>query len=121
MITTSKKIKRLRERLNYSQEHMADKLGISQPAYAKIENGTTKIDIERLFHISNILDVEPHELLEGEKTLYQLHNERAYGFVENLYHDNKEIYQKLILQLEKENQRLKKENDRLSNLLKKKD
>ncbi len=96
-------------------------LGISQPAYAKIENGTTKIDIERLFHISNILDVEPHELLKGEKTLYQLHNERAYGFVENLYHDNKEIYQKLILQLEKENQRLKKENDRLSNLLKKKD
>lgn len=113
METTAKKIKKHREALNYSQEFLAGQLGISQPAYAKMENGATRINIKRLMKISEILQVEPQELLEGSRTINQLHNEQAYGFVENLYQDNKEVYQKLIQQLEDENQRLLNENERL--------
>lgn len=66
--------------------------------------------------ISKIFDVEPQELLEGEKTINQYNNENAYGFVENLYQDQKEIYQKLITQLENENKRLLVENEELKKL-----
>lgn len=115
---TTKRIKMIRKRLNYSQEFLANELGISQPAYAKIENGATRMDLKRLVQIANILKVDLQELLEGDKTINQLHNDHAYGFVENLYQDNKEIYQKLISSLEQENLRLIAENERLLELLK---
>lgn len=120
METTAQKVKKYREALNYSQEFVANELGISQPAYVKIEKGTTRINLKRLLKLSDILQVEPQELLEGSKTINQLHNSNAYGFVENLYQDNKEIYQKLIQQLETENSRLHNENEVLKERLNKK-
>lgn len=48
METTARKIRKYGEALDHSQEFMASKLGISQPAFAKIENGTTKVNTERL-------------------------------------------------------------------------
>jgi len=118
MKTASKRIRKYREALDYSQEFMASKLGISQPAYAKIEKGSTKINIERLVDIAKVLDVEPQKLLEDSKTINQINNDYAYGFVENLYQDNKETTQKLIRQLENENQRLFKENEHLLKIIK---
>ncbi len=118
METAAKKIRKHRERLDYSQEFMANELGISQPAYAKIEKGSTKINIERLVDIAKILNIEPQDLLEADKTINQINNDYAYGFVENLYQDNKETTQKLLQQLENENKRLYKENDRLLQLIK---
>lgn len=113
MIKTARKIRRLREQNKYSQEYMAHKLNISQPAYAKIDNGATKISIERLIDLASIFEIDPQDLLEGEKTINQYNNETAYGFVENLYQEQKEIYEKLISQLENENKRLIQENNRL--------
>jgi len=34
--------------MQYSQEYMANQLGISQPAYANLENGETKLNTKRL-------------------------------------------------------------------------
>jgi len=117
METTAKRIRKYREALDYSQEFMASKLGISQPAFAKIENGTTKVNIEKLLNIAKILNVEPYKLLEDSKTINQINNDYAYGFVENLYQDNKETTQKLLNQLESENKRLCIENERLLKLV----
>lgn len=107
------KNKKRREELNYTQEYMADELGISQPAYARMEKGNTKINIERLLQISKILQVDPQEFLESEKNINQFNNNHAYGFVENLYHENKGIYEKLIANLENEIRQLKEDNKRL--------
>jgi transcriptional regulator with XRE-family HTH domain len=41
-------IKQLRENAQYSQEEMAQKMGISQSAYARFELSKTKIDLDRL-------------------------------------------------------------------------
>ncbi|MFA6085748.1 helix-turn-helix domain-containing protein [Mucilaginibacter sp.] len=60
-------IRNKREKLNYTQEYLAVKLGISQNAYSKIELGYTKITIERLFQISEILETDPIELINTEK------------------------------------------------------
>jgi transcriptional regulator with XRE-family HTH domain len=55
MIT--QKIRRLRELRNYRQEYMAEQLGISQNAYSRLENGETKLDVERLRKIAEVLEV----------------------------------------------------------------
>jgi len=60
-------IRNKREKLNYTQEYLAAKLGISQNAYSKIELGYTKITVERLFQISEILETDPIELINIEK------------------------------------------------------
>ncbi|WPU93951.1 helix-turn-helix transcriptional regulator [Mucilaginibacter sabulilitoris] len=60
-------IRNTRENLNYTQEYLAAKLGISQNAYSKIELGYTKITVERLFQIAAILEADVHELIDTEK------------------------------------------------------
>jgi transcriptional regulator with XRE-family HTH domain len=48
---------------NYSQDYVAFKLGISQNAYSKVECGYTKITIDRLTEIGQILEVDMNDLL----------------------------------------------------------
>lgn len=57
-------IRRLREYRNYTQDYLAAKLGISQNAYSKIELGYSRINLERLFSIASLLEVESTELIE---------------------------------------------------------
>lgn len=57
------KIKQLRELKNFTQEHMAQQLGLSTRAYSKIESGETQLTINRLNEISEILGIDPIEVL----------------------------------------------------------
>jgi len=59
-------IRKIREYRNYTQEYLAAKLRISQNAYSKIELGHTKITIDRLFRIADILGVDPVAVLNIE-------------------------------------------------------
>jgi transcriptional regulator with XRE-family HTH domain len=52
-----------RQRLNYTQEYLGYKLGISQNAYSKIELGYTRITVKHFFHIAEILGCSPLKLL----------------------------------------------------------
>lgn len=113
METTAQKVKKYREAINYSQQFVANELGISQPAYVKIEKGITRINLKRLLKLSAILKVEPSKLLEGSNTVINQPSCNACNIVEDLYNNNKEIYQTLITQLQKENLRLTKENELL--------
>lgn len=64
--TVANNIRSIREHRNYTQEYLAAKLRISQNAYSKIELGYTKLTIDRLFLVANILEVDPVELIKGE-------------------------------------------------------
>jgi transcriptional regulator with XRE-family HTH domain len=57
------KLKQLRELKNFTQEYMAQQLGLSTRAYSKIETGETQLTINRLNEISTILGVDPIEAL----------------------------------------------------------
>jgi transcriptional regulator with XRE-family HTH domain len=57
-------IRHKREYRNYTQEYLAAKLDISQNAYSKIELGYTKITVERLFQIAEVLDFEVADLID---------------------------------------------------------
>lgn len=51
-------IRKIREYRDYTQDYLAAKLKISQNAYSKIELGYSKLTVERLFQIAEILEVE---------------------------------------------------------------
>jgi transcriptional regulator with XRE-family HTH domain len=57
------KLKQLRELKNFTQEHVAQQLGLSTRAYSKIETGETQLTINRLNEIATILGVDPIEAL----------------------------------------------------------
>ncbi|MGN6180377.1 MAG: helix-turn-helix domain-containing protein [Mucilaginibacter sp.] len=59
-------IRHRREYRNYTQEYLAARLDISQNAYSKIELGYTKITLERLFQIADVLDYDVAELLAAK-------------------------------------------------------
>ena len=59
-------IRKIREYKNYTQEYLAAKLDISQNAYSKIELGYSKISLERLFQISEVLEINSVKLLAVE-------------------------------------------------------
>jgi len=63
--TIAANIRHKREQRNYTQEYLAAKLDISQNAYSKIELGYTKITVERLFQIADVLGYDVTELIEG--------------------------------------------------------
>ena len=67
-------IRKIREYRNYTQEYLAMKLGISQNAYSKIELAYTRITLERLIQIAQILNVDIVDLLcNNSEDLIRLH------------------------------------------------
>lgn len=62
-----KKIRKLREAKQWTQEAVAYQLGISQKAYSKIENGATQLSVQRLAELANLLETTTAELLTEEK------------------------------------------------------
>ena len=63
MQTLGKKIRLLRHQKSWSQEDVAKQLGISIPAFSKIETGITDINLSRLEQISKLFDMTVVQLL----------------------------------------------------------
>jgi GAF domain-containing protein len=61
--TVATNIRQARIARNYSQDYMADKLKISQNAYSKVELGYTKITLERLIVLAELLQVSLNKLI----------------------------------------------------------
>lgn len=60
----SNNIRAIREFRNYSQDYLAQKLGMSQNGYSKIELGYTNITLQRVCHIADILEVNLNDIIE---------------------------------------------------------
>ena len=56
------KIRSIRTSRGYSQEFLAEQLGITQGTYSRIESGG-KISVERLISIAKVLKVTPNDIL----------------------------------------------------------
>lgn len=59
----ARNIRKIREYRDYTQDYLAAKLKISQNAYSKIELSYSKLTIERLFQVAEILNIEATQLL----------------------------------------------------------
>jgi transcriptional regulator with XRE-family HTH domain len=66
----NEKIRLMRQLKEFSQEEMAEKLGLSLNGYANIERGETDVQMSRLQQIAQIFDMDLLELFNyGEKTI----------------------------------------------------
>ncbi len=74
------RIRKIREAKDLKQEDMAYVLEISQKTYSKIETGATKLSVERLIEIANLLEVDVAELLKF--TVTEVHTESVDNFNE---------------------------------------
>jgi len=116
-------IRQHREIKGYSQEYMADLLGINQSSYSKIENDSTKITVDRLFDIAHHLEVDVTQLMGlGRQTVFnkknnQSANANSFEHVENVYQESKEVFQKFVSTLEKKIEHLEEEIVFLKNLI----
>ena len=94
------KIRDIRKDKGYSHEYMAHLLDISQVAYSKIEKNETKLTVERLFKIAEILEAKIEDILDikADKVYKQDLKDNSIGHqeIQNMYQDNKEVYEKLI-------------------------
>ena len=107
----------------YSQEYMAHLLEITQGAYAKIENNSTKMTVARLFEIAQHLEVDVAQLMGlGKQTVFNMNNNQSanansFENVVNVYQENREVYQKIISNLEQDIAHLREEIHFLRNLV----
>ena len=96
----AKNIKKYRELKGFSQEYMAHQLNVNQSTYAKMENSSTKITIDKLFSVAKLLEADVSEILDlKNQTIYNQDlkdNSVGHQQVENLYQENKEVYQELL-------------------------
>ena len=96
----AKNIKKHRELKGFSQEYMAHQLNVNQSTYAKMENSSTKITIDKLFSVAKLLETDVSEILDlKNQTIYnQDLKDNAIGHqqIENLHQENKEVYQELL-------------------------
>lgn len=96
------KIRTMRQINQWTQEDMADKLNISVNGYAKLENGKTKLNLEKLQKIAQIFNIDLIELISSkERTFIGLigdnnHNSSNYlGTNEELALENEKL--KLVI------------------------
>lgn len=99
----------------YSQQNVADELGINQKHYSKIEGGYVDISITRLFQIAKALDTSVTNLIGlTEDKIFNniINNQHSEGY--------KFYYATEIDQLKELYERLLKEKDEIIKLLKEK-
>ena len=75
-MNVNEKIRMMREVRNWTQEKMAEKLGISHNGYAKIERGETKLYLEKLNQIAQIFNINLSDLVsDNDKNVFFFLNE----------------------------------------------
>lgn len=71
------KIKLLRQSRKWSQEYLAEKLGMSANGYGEIERGHSRMTFEKLEELSQLFEVPLNELCDDESTnIFIAHNHR---------------------------------------------
>ncbi len=118
-------IRKIRELRNYTQEYMADQLGLSVSGYGKIERSDSDINLSRITQIAEILNVSRTALLEfnSDDMLKSLDEDNSNKTTKqiplsvqspnNLTHDDFSTLLDIIRSLREENAKLKAELEKL--------
>jgi len=108
------KIKKLRELKNYTQEHMAKQLSLTQSGYCKIELDEVDIPYSRLEQVAKVLGLKPEDIISfNEQMVFNvMHNKTESGvngvvFQNQLPSNEKKLYEEQIQILRQENTYLK--------------
>ncbi len=104
----------------YSQEYLADVLGVSQRTYSNMENNKSSISVETLHKIAEEYGIDMVELLKEGQLVVQHNNSHDTSTLNGIF--NNDMSEKLIEQFEQRIAELKeliKEKDKRINDLEK--
>lgn len=90
------KIRQIRELKGFSQEYIADRLGISQRAYSKLEMNQTRLDWDKITRIAQVFEIDPVDIVSFDDNLI-FNNCTQSGKANNIYN---QVPEKLIEQYE---------------------
>ena len=93
------KIRNARNNKGFSQEYMAEVLGISQRQYGRIENGESHMNLQYLEKISKELDIKLEDFFTNE--ISQENHKQSGGLANSAHIIVNEFSEKLIEQYEK--------------------
>lgn len=97
------RIKALRNARNFTQEYVADKIGVSRQKYARIENGENNITLDILSKIAGVLDVTVGDITrvldDSQAVEYRAgdkgeSSKKIFDMLD-LFYANKHMYEKL--------------------------
>lgn len=102
------KIKTIRELRGFSQEYVADQLGMAQNSYSKIETGQTRLLADTLRAVSEILGVSATDILSNRPTIINFEPEKTtQNFMRSEHGFSQEFFEKMISSKDHEIQNLK--------------
>ncbi len=111
------KIKKVRELKNFTQEYVAEQVGMTTSGYSRIERGEVRVSIERLEQIARALGVQPNDLTNFDEnvffTNYGTANDNSFSI-----RADKELLQQVIATYEARIADLKDEIEFLRGVLK---
>lgn len=113
------KIRKIRTLKGFSQDYMADKLKMSQPAYSDIEKSKTKIGLEMIEKICSIFEIASQDLINfDESQIFNntfSENSKGYFNIKKFYNESFENERKannnLVQSLQEEIAYLRKKLD----------
>ena len=85
MMNIGNVIKKYRKELGYTQEEMANRLGVTTPAVNKWENGNSNPDIELLAPIARLLHISLDTLLSFRENLTDLEIEEMIHKMDKMF------------------------------------
>ena len=105
------KIKSVRQALGYSQQYMAEKIGVDIRTYGNWERGTNEINLTNLKKVAEVLKVDIKELWDEEKWVskpYKLDGSESH----NTFSESQEPYEadSAVSKMKKEIEVLKEQN-----------
>ena len=100
-LSVVQRVKKVRVEKNFTQDYLAKKLGLSQKAYSKIENSESKLNVDTLIKISEILDTPITNFLdESSRPIVNDYSNRTGGdniIYKNIYNEKTEdLYNQLL-------------------------
>ena len=103
-------IKKFRELKNLTRDEVAEKLEMSLSGYSKLERGDVELTVNKLFRISDILEVQVSQILNFDASqIFNVSNNQVVNGVEiKEQHHHYKDEDKYIQLLEAEVERLKK-------------
>ena len=120
------KIRKLRERKNFTQEYVAQKLNMTAAGYSKIERDVTDVTMGKLQIIASVLELEVRQILEfDENTVLNFsHSTNQQAVVTYIERPNDDIVKLLVSELksqiahlQNEVQHLRSENLKLVEII----
>ena len=95
-------IRKLREKKGFSQQFVAERLGINQSTYNKLERDMSNITLDRLYRIADVFEEDITTVLDiGKKNIINHRHNQGNGYVETINNDYKSIVEEVKSAYEK--------------------